>query len=98
MSYTLAEAAGPAVAEQRCDTDTSPRHAAGDDAAWRRIAEARLAVVEQRLADLKLLLGDMRAERDAWLDHAQRLTLTALAPQTTWRWLRRRVRWPLSVC
>jgi hypothetical protein len=39
------------------------------------------------LADLKLMLEEMRVERDAWREQAQRLALPAPA-QTWWRWLR----------
>jgi hypothetical protein len=45
----------PAVAEQRCESEETPRD-----------AMARAALAEQRLTELKAMLEDMRAERDAW--------------------------------
>jgi len=75
------------VAEQRCTTDATQRAAAPDDAVWLAEANARTAL--QRLADLKAMLDEMRTERDAWRDQAQRLALPAPAPSITlWRWLR----------
>ena len=77
----------PPVAEQRCTTDATQRTAAPDDAVWLAEANARTAL--QRLADLKAMLDEMRTERDAWRDQAQRLALPAPAPSITlWRWLR----------
>ena len=60
---------------------------------WRRAAEARadaelrqqVALAEQQLADLKIALDDMRAQRDAWQAMAQARIRPAPAP-TMWRW------------
>src|ERR1700724_1084870 len=77
----------PPVAEQRCTTDATQRTAAPDDAVWLAEANARTAL--HRLADLKAMLDEMRTERDAWRDQAQRLGLAAAAPSITlWAWLR----------
>jgi hypothetical protein len=79
----------PAVAEQRCEPDAAPGDAAPDDLSWRA---ARIALAEQRLTDLKAMLEEMRTERDAWREQAQRLSLpksTETSSTTSWwRWLR----------
>jgi hypothetical protein len=75
----------PATAEQRCTADAAQRDAAPDAA----VIEARAVLAEQRLADLKAMLDELRTERDAWREQAQRLALPAPAPAMTWwRWLR----------
>jgi hypothetical protein len=49
----------------------------------------RLALAEERLTDLKAMLGDMRRDRDAWREQAQtRLLPAPAAPMSWWRWLR----------
>jgi hypothetical protein len=49
----------------------------------------RLAVVEERLTELKAMLEDMRRDRDAWREQAQTRMLPApAAPMSWWRWLR----------
>jgi len=70
----------PAVAEQRCEGDATPRYALGGAVE----ANARAALAEQRLADLKALLEEMRTERDAWRDQAQRLALPKPEHKLTW--------------
>ena len=45
---------------------------------------ARAFLAEQRLSDLKGLLDEMRAERDAWRDQAQRLALTDQRERRPW--------------
>ena len=49
---------------------------------------ARLAVADERLGELKALLEDMRGERDAWREQAQRLALTDATARRPWwrRW------------
>jgi hypothetical protein len=70
---------------QHCITDTTQRDAVPNAAA----IEARAVLAEQRLADLKAMLDEIRTERDAWREQAQRLALPAPAPAMTWwRWLR----------
>jgi hypothetical protein len=51
------------------------------------IAEAhqRASLAEQRLSELKAMLSDMQADRDAWREQAQRLLLTDRRP---WWWRR----------
>ena len=64
---------------------------------WRRAAEARadaelrqqLALAEERLADLKTALDDMRAQRDAWQAMAQaRIRPSPASATSRWPWLR----------
>jgi hypothetical protein len=65
-----------------------PRHAT-EDAAALAMAHQRTAQAEERLAELKAMLEDLRQDRDAWRDQAQRLALPS--PQSSrswWRWLR----------
>jgi hypothetical protein len=45
---------------------------------------ARAFLAEQRLSDLKALLDEIRAERDAWRDQAQRLALTDQRERRPW--------------
>src|SRR5437016_3743298 len=63
---------------------------ATEDAAALASAHQRAALAEERLSDLKAVLEDMRADRDAWRDQAQRLALPKpyAAPMSWWRWLR----------
>jgi hypothetical protein len=69
--------------------DARQRDAAPNDAAWLAELNARATLTQQRLAELKAMLDEMRMERDAWRDQALRLTLPAPAPSITlWRWLR----------
>jgi len=50
---------------------------------------ARLALADERLAELKAMLEDMRRDRDAWREQAQtRLLPAPPAPMSWWRWLR----------
>jgi hypothetical protein len=53
----------------------------------RRRAELAEQRLYDRLADLQGALEDMRRERDAWREQAQRLPVSA--PRTAW-WRRRR--------
>jgi hypothetical protein len=49
----------------------------------------RLALAEERLADLKAVLEDMRAQRDAWQEMAQaRIRPLRSSFTSRWRWLR----------
>ena len=49
----------------------------------------RAALAEERLADLKAALEDMRAQRDAWQEMAQARIRPAPASSTSrWPWLR----------
>jgi hypothetical protein len=81
----------PPVADAAASTDAMQRDAIGDAAALAS-AHQRAALAEERLSDLKAVLEDMRADRDAWRDQAQRLALPKPdpepAPMTWWRWLR----------
>jgi hypothetical protein len=48
----------------------------------------RVALAEERLADLKVALEDMRAQRDAWQAMAQaRIRPTPVAAKSRWSWL-----------
>ena len=64
---------------------------------WRRAAETRagaefrqqLALAEERLADLKTALDDMRTQRDAWQAMAQaRIRPSPASATSRWPWLR----------
>jgi len=48
------------------------------------------AQTDALVADLRAQLADMRSQRDAWQEQAQRLALGAPKPEPTswWRWLR----------
>jgi hypothetical protein len=75
-----------AVAAERADA--MPRDAMGDAAAL-ALAHQRAALAEERLGELKAMLADLRCDRDAWRDQAQRLALPSPQPtMSLWRWLR----------
>ena len=63
-------------------------------AATDALAQERAAreLAEQRLADLKDILEEMRAQRDAWQAKAERLALpkpaVSVERKSLWRWLR----------
>jgi hypothetical protein len=71
----------------------TPRDAIGDAGAF-AAAQQRAATAEERLAELKALLEDMRRDRDAWRDQAQGRLLprAPAAKMSWWRWLRSTVR------
>jgi hypothetical protein len=49
----------------------------------------RVALAEERLAELKIALDDMRAQRDAWQAMAQaRIRSTPASAMSRWPWLR----------
>jgi hypothetical protein len=69
--------------------DARQGDAAPDDAVWLAELNARATLTQQRLAELKAMLDEMRMERDAWRDQALRLASPAPASSITlWRWLR----------
>jgi hypothetical protein len=61
-------------------------------------ANARAAVAEARLSDFKLMLDDIREQRDRWQQQAERVAAFAITdqrkqpapaqPQSRWPWLR----------
>ncbi len=53
----------------------------------REIAEAKLALAEERLFDLKAMLEELRGDRDQWREQAQRLALPSPG-RRWWRWPR----------
>jgi hypothetical protein len=64
---------------------------------WRTAADVmadaelrqRVTLAEEKLAELKIALDDMRAQRDAWQAMAQARIRRAPAPLLSgWRWLR----------
>jgi hypothetical protein len=77
------------VADAVGDAAVTPHHAVGATAAL-AAAQQRAAVAEERLAELKTLLEDMKRDRDAWRDQAQGRLLPAPAakPMSWWRWLK----------
>ena len=48
----------------------------------------RVALAEAKLADLKIALEDMRAQRDAWQAMAQARIRPPPSGQSRWLWLR----------
>lgn len=66
--------------EQRNDSDNGQRLAAPDIS-----ATVALAVAEQRLADLKVLVEDLRSQRDAWQRQAEKLALPAPPARPWWK-------------
>jgi ABC-type nitrate/sulfonate/bicarbonate transport system ATPase subunit len=48
----------------------------------------RVALVEEKLADLKTALDDMRAQRDAWQAMAQARIRAPVPARSRWSWLR----------
>jgi len=52
---------------------------------WR---QCPCSLAEQRLADLKAMLNEMRTERDAWREQAQRLSLPKPNEQLKTAWWR----------
>jgi hypothetical protein len=78
----------PPVADAAAGTDAKPRRAT-EDAAALAMAHQRTAQAEERLSELKAMLEDLRQDRDAWRDQAQRLALPSPQPSLSWwRWLR----------
>jgi hypothetical protein len=80
----------PPVADAAAGTDALPRDAAVEAAAF-ATAQQRAALAEERLSELKAMLEDLRCDRDAWRDQAQRLALPKVPdskPMSLWRWLR----------
>jgi hypothetical protein len=86
----------PPVARSDADTNATQRYAPGDIEAG-----LRAAMLEERVADLKTALADMRAQRDSWQQVAERLalappvpkpasvpTVTVVARRPWWSWRR----------
>jgi ABC-type nitrate/sulfonate/bicarbonate transport system ATPase subunit len=48
----------------------------------------RVALAEEKLADLKTALDDMRAQRDAWQAMAQARIRAPVSARSRWSWLR----------
>jgi len=67
----------PPATRSDADTSATQRYAPGDAE-----AELRATMLEERVAELKVALADMRAQRDSWQQVAERLTLAppALKP------------------
>jgi hypothetical protein len=78
----------PPVADAAIGSVAMRRLATGDAAAI-AMEHQRTAQAEERLSELKAMLEDMRSDRDAWRDQAQRLALPSPQPSLSWwRWLR----------
>ena len=69
----------PPVAGPRAGSDALPR--TPPNAAE---AHARAFLAEQQLSDLKALLADMQADRDAWRNQAQRLLIADQRANRPW--------------
>ena len=87
LAAAAADAAADATPVAPADAVADATPVAPADAELRRWAELAEQRLYDRLADLQAALEDMRRERDAWREQAQRLP--ASAPPTTW-WGRRR--------
>jgi hypothetical protein len=48
----------------------------------------RVTLAEEKLADLKTALDDMRAQRDAWQAMAQARIRAPVSARSRWSWLR----------
>jgi excisionase family DNA binding protein len=79
--YPPAEERSEAQGEARSDTHRDPAP----------IAEAmmRAALAEERINDLRAMLDEMRTDRNAWRDQAQRLSLPASPASERHPWWRR---------
>ena len=78
----------PAVADAAGKAAATPQYAMGDAAAL-AVTQQRAAQAEERLAELKALVDDLRRDRDAWREQAQARVLPAPgAKMSWWRWLR----------
>jgi hypothetical protein len=75
------------LAAPAADAVPDAKPVAPDDAELRRRAELAEQRLYDRLADLQGALEDMRRERDAWREQAQKLP--ASTPPTSW-WRRRK--------
>lgn len=76
----------PPVASPRASTDASQRDALPDAAADAEL-RLRASLAEQRLSDLKVVLEDMREQRDKWQAQAERLAaglVTDQRPRSPW--------------
>ena len=69
----------PPVAE-RTDRTEAPQQYAPDT--------QRAELLEQRINDLKVVVEDLRADRDAWRDQAQRLAIAPPEPKARPWWKR----------
>jgi hypothetical protein len=65
------------------DTTAAPRAAPGDIA-----TVPLLCPPDALVAELRAVIADLRSDRDAWREQAQRLALPAPGRRTWWRWLR----------
>jgi len=64
------------------DSTTALPHDAAPDAA--------VVTTDALIAELRAVIADLRQDRDAWRDQAQRLSLPKPeTPRTGWRWWRR---------
>jgi hypothetical protein len=78
----------PAPGETVAATVPVVHHATADATADAELRH-RLATAEERLAELKGLVEDLRRDRDAWRDQAQgRLLPSPTSKMSFWRWLR----------
>src|SRR6516164_8473319 len=66
----------PPVARSDAGTSATQRYTPGDAE-----AELRATMLEERVAELKAALADMRAQRDSWQQVAERLTFAPPTPK-----------------
>ncbi len=85
-----------AAGQWQIELAAAQRYATSQTAAILAEAHHRVAVAEQKLADTKAALDDMRGQRDKWQEMAERLSLVVDPPvierQMTSA-MRRKVRW-----
>jgi hypothetical protein len=78
----------PAPGETVAATVPVVRHATPDVTADAELRH-RVTTAEERLTELKVLVDDLRRDRDAWREQAQgRLLPPPEAKMSWWRWLR----------
>jgi len=78
----------PAELHRVYPPNIAQRHAAPQAAAVLE-AQHRAELAEQRLADIKTALEEMRQQRDAWQQQAERLSLPAPPPPVPKPWWKR---------
>jgi hypothetical protein len=81
--------AAATVASKEGSTDATTQNASAD-----ATLAIKVAMAEERLAELKTLLDDMRGQRDSWQKMAESVKLLLPAPNPTpttswWPWARR---------
>jgi len=88
-------ASGPASLSETPDSEKpaeTPFETRLQEVRERAELEARTRLAEERLADMKTQMEELRRQRDAWQEQAERLALAPppkAEPRTWWPWRRR---------